>query len=85
MGFQLRNEHLIVDIAAVGDYKGTRFDWSGFITGITMREGNHSFCVPESLKSGEGTGGSGLCNEFSLKEAIGYEDAPVGDSFRSSA
>ncbi|MUG43875.1 hypothetical protein [Paenibacillus woosongensis] len=81
MGFQLSNEHLIVDIAAVGDYKGTRFDWSGFITGITMREGNHSFCVPESLKSGEGTGGSGLCNEFSLKEAIGYEDATVGGQF----
>lgn len=81
MGIQLSNEHLIVDIAVVGDYKGTRFDWSGFITGITMREGNHSFCVPESLKVGEGTGGMGLCNEFSLGEAIGYEVTPIGGQF----
>lgn len=81
MGFQLSNEHLIIDIAAIGDYEGTRFDWSGFITGVTMRDGNHSFCVPESLAGGEGTGGMGLCNEFSLREAIGYEDTPVGGLF----
>lgn len=81
MGFQLSNEHLMIDIAAIGDYKGTRFDWSGMITGITMCDGNHSFCVPESLAEGEGTGGLGLCNEFSIKEAIGYEDTPVGGFF----
>ncbi|WP_240480050.1 hypothetical protein [Paenibacillus fonticola] len=81
MGFQLSNEFLVIDIAAVGDYKGTRFDWSGFITGVTMREGNHTFCVPESLQVGEGTGGKGLCNEFSIREAIGYEDTPVGGQF----
>lgn len=81
MGFQLSNEHLIIDIAAIGDYQGTRFDWSGIITGITMRDGNHTFCVAESLVEGEGTGGIGLCNEFSLREAIGYVDTPVGGLF----
>ncbi|WP_055108989.1 hypothetical protein [Paenibacillus ihumii] len=81
MGFQLSNEYLIVDIAAIGDYKGMRFDWSGFITGVTLRDGDHSFCVPESLITGEGTGGQGLCNEFSIREAIGYEHTAIGGQF----
>lgn len=81
MGYQLKNEQLIVDIAERGHYRGTRFDWSGFITGVTLRQGNHSFCVPESLTPGLGTGGEGLCNEFGIADPIGYEETQPGEMF----
>lgn len=84
MVHQIKNEQLIIDIAEIGSYRGSRFDRSGFITGVTLmngEQGRHTFCVPESLVSGEGTGGAGLCNEFGIKKAIGYEDAEVGEQF----
>ncbi|WP_339801946.1 hypothetical protein MKY19_08350 [Paenibacillus sp. FSL R5-0744] len=82
MGYRLSNGVLSVDIADIGeDYKGTRFDWTGFITQVTLEKGNHTFCVPESLKEGEGTGGSGICNEFGISRAIGYDEAPIGGWF----
>lgn len=81
MSIRLSNGMLTVDIADIGEYKGTRFDWTGFITQVTLAEGNHTFCVPESLKPGEGTGGRGLCNEFGISRAIGYDEAPIGGWF----
>lgn len=81
MSIRLSNGILTVDIADIGEYKGTRFDWTGFITQVTLAEGNHTFCVPESLKPGEGTGGRGLCNEFGISRAIGYDEAPIGGWF----
>ncbi len=81
MAYQLKNEQLRIEIAEVGDYRGSRFDWSGFITGVTLLDGDHSFCVPESLVPGQGTGGAGLCNEFGISGALGYEDTSVGESF----
>ncbi|WP_340022299.1 hypothetical protein MHI24_25220 [Paenibacillus sp. FSL K6-1096] len=77
----LSNGQLTVEIADVGAYGGTRFDWSGFITGVTLEQGGHTFCVPESLIPGQGTGGSGLCNEFGISRAIGYDDAAPGEWF----
>ncbi|WP_410512123.1 hypothetical protein PaeBR_19100 [Paenibacillus sp. BR2-3] len=81
MGYTLSNGILTVDIADVGAYQGSRFDWTGFITQVTLMPGNHTFCVPESLVSGEGSGGKGLCNEFGISRAIGYDNAPVGGWF----
>lgn len=81
MGYRLSNGILTVDIADIGEYKGTRFDWTGFITQVTLEEGKHTFCVPESLKPDEGTGGKGLCNEFGISRAIGYDEAPIGGWF----
>ncbi|MNW39700.1 hypothetical protein D3C74_167920 [compost metagenome] len=84
MAYQLKNEQLMIDIAEIGEYGGSRFDWSGFITGVTLingERGSHTYCVPESLTAGEGTGGEGLCNEFGLRKAIGYDDAKVGEQF----
>ncbi|GGH14134.1 hypothetical protein [Paenibacillus segetis] len=81
MAYQLKNEHLIIDIAEPGDYQRTRFDWSGFITGTTLIQGNHTFCVPESLIPMQGTGGIGICNEFGLAKAIGYDEVGVGEQF----
>lgn len=81
MAYQLRNDRLIIEIAELGEaYQGTRFDEAGFITGIEL-DGRHQFCVPESLTPGAGTGGIGLCSEFGIKEAIGYEETRIGEFF----
>ncbi|MBN2393725.1 MAG: hypothetical protein JXR84_23535 [Anaerolineae bacterium] len=77
----LRSERLTVEIAQPGSiYSGTRFDWISFITQVTL-DGAHTFCVPESLTPGKGSGGVGLCNEFGIEEPIGYDDAQPGDLF----
>lgn len=77
----IQNDRLTVEIAKPGSaYSGTRFDWSGFITQITL-DGRHTFCMPESLQAGQGTGGIGLCNEFGIDAPIGYSDALPGQAF----
>jgi hypothetical protein len=78
---RLTSDRLVVELAQPGSiYRGTRFDWTGFITQVTL-DGRHTFCVPESLEPGQGTGGVGLCNEFGIEMAIGYADAQPGDLF----
>lgn len=77
----LSNGILTVEIAEPGAYNGTRFDWTGFITQVTLEEGKHTFCVPESLVPGHGSNGVGLCNEFGISRAIGYEEAAAGEWF----
>lgn len=81
MSHTLTNGILTVEIADTGAYQGTRFDWTGFISQVTLNRGGHTFCVPESLVPGQGTGGIGLCNEFGISRAIGYDDAAVGEWF----
>lgn len=81
MAYRLSNGILSVDIAETGAYSGTRFDWTGFITQVTLEKGGHTFCVPESLVPGHGSGGSGFCNEFAISRSIGYEEAEVGEWF----
>lgn len=77
----IRSSRLVVEVAQPGaDYRGTRFDWTGYTTQVTL-DGKHIFCVPESYTPGEGTNGSGLCNEFGIDMPIGYDDAQPGESF----
>ena len=77
----LRSQRLEVEISAPGAaYHGARFDWSAFITQVTL-DGKHNFCVPESLQVGEGTGGIGLCNEFGIDQPVGYDEIEPGDLF----
>ncbi len=79
--FYISNERLSVEIAKPGTYyKGSRFDWNGFITQITL-DNEHKFCVPESLIDGVGTGGYGLCGEFGIHEPVGYDDVAPGGRF----
>lgn len=82
---KIHNDQLTVEIARPGSvYAGTRFDWSGFITQVTLAisgGAQHTYCVPESLEPGQGTGGWGLCNEFGNDKPIGYADAQPGESF----
>lgn len=77
----LQNDRLTVEVAHFGSaYSGTRFDWSAFITQITL-DGKRTFCMPESLIPGKGSGGIGLCNEFGIDAPIGYADAQPGECF----
>jgi hypothetical protein len=78
---QLHSSRLKVTLSFPGSvYQGSRFDWTGFITQVTL-DGSHTFCVPESLQPGAGSGGSGLCNEFGIDQPVGYDDARPGELF----
>ncbi len=75
------NNRLSVQISYPGAvYKGSRFDWNGFITQVTL-DGRHTFCVPESLIPGKGSGGQGFCGEFGIEEGLGYKDTYVNNYF----
>lgn len=77
----LRSERLAVEISRPGvAYAGTRFDWSGFVTQVSL-DGQHTFCVPEDYTPGKGTGGIGICNEFGIDLPIGYTDSSPGECF----
>jgi hypothetical protein len=82
----LKSNRLSVEIAPPGTaYARTRFDWTAFITQVTLDSapagGGHAFCVPEDPDPTKGTGGIGLCNEFGIEQAIGYDDAQPGERF----
>ncbi|KOR87791.1 hypothetical protein [Paenibacillus solani] len=85
MRYNLKNDRLSVEIVSIGEaYRGTRFDWTGFITQVSWKDEQeelHTFCVPESLIPNEGTGGEGLCNEFGIFDPIGYDEALPGGKF----
>jgi hypothetical protein len=77
----LTSDRLTVEIAPPGTaYDRTRFDWTVFITQVTLN-GEHTYCVPEDPDPTKGTGGIGLCNEFGIETAIGYDDAQPGECF----
>ncbi|MGI6496500.1 MAG: hypothetical protein ACOX5G_10525 [Kiritimatiellia bacterium] len=77
---KLTSSRLSVDWAEPGSfYDRSRFDWTGFVTQVTL-DGATTFCVPEST-DGTGTGGAGLSNEFGIMEPVGFDDCPVGDWF----
>lgn len=77
----LTSKRLQVALQEPGEwYAGSRFDWTGFITQIILDD-EVSFCVPEQLEEGKGTGGHGFCNEFGIDKPIGYDDAKQGEFF----
>lgn len=77
----LRSDRLTVEIAPPGAvYRGARFDWTGFVTQVTL-DGRHTFCRPESVVPGRGSGGIGLCNEFGIEEPVGFDRAEPGQCF----
>ncbi|WP_017472049.1 hypothetical protein [Amphibacillus jilinensis] len=79
--YVLENNRLKVEVAAPGDvYSGSRFDWTGFITQVTL-DGTVTYCVPERLESGAGTGGIGLSNEFGIDAPLGYDAVKPGEQF----
>jgi hypothetical protein len=80
-GVSLTNSHLIVELADTNSCGKPRFDRTGFITQVTLRNSGHTFCVYERTGSSLREGGAGLCGEFGIFSPIGYSDAAVGESF----
>jgi len=77
----LENDVLEIEVASIDDYRGSRFDRTGFITQVRLKDGNHTFCTQESMHSGQGTGGIGICSEFGIVTPLGYDSAEVGECF----
>jgi len=84
-GITLANDRLRVEIEGCGQpgqYAGPRFDWTGFVRQVELLSGGgHTYCVPESLVPGAGTGGIGLCNEFGIDGPPGYYEIESGEKF----
>ncbi|PXW92430.1 hypothetical protein DES38_1028 [Streptohalobacillus salinus] len=79
--YQLKNNRLKIEVQEPGNlYQGSRFDWTGFVTQITLDD-CISYCVPERLEHGKGTGGLGFCNEFGIDLPLGYDTTATGDFF----
>ena len=77
----LQNSRLNIDIIEPGTvYTRTRFDWTGTCRQITLDE-EVSYCSQETIGDNKGTEGIGLCNEFGIHTAIGYDETVIGDYF----
>ncbi|MCL2665125.1 MAG: hypothetical protein FWE82_05885 [Defluviitaleaceae bacterium] len=80
---QLKNERLTVTVTEPGhDYCEQRFDWTGFVTQVTL-DGNHTFCAYESNNPMQGSGGIGLCSAFMGIKQNNYDATPVGCEYLS--
>ncbi len=76
---RLRTPRLAVDIARPGSrYIGPRFDWSSFVTQVTLDD-THTFCGSEGTS--EADGGAGLCCEFAPNTAVAFAQAAPGERF----
>jgi hypothetical protein len=76
----LSNERLLVELAGADWCAKPRFDRTGFITQVTLKELNRTYCAYE-LDRPDPDAGGGLCGEFGLQCAVGYEDAKPGEWF----
>jgi len=77
----LKSSRLSLEIAKPGTvYAGSRFDWTGFITQVTL-DGVHTFCAYEDPIPGHGSGGIGICNDFGLNLPIAYAEAAQGEEY----
>lgn len=78
---KLKNNRLTITMEAPGEgYRGSRYDWSSFITSIIL-DNKHHFTGVESKIAGKGNGGKGLCGEFCMENPPGYDETAVGDYF----
>lgn len=76
----LVNERLKVEVARPGTYyEGPRFDWTSFITQVTL-DHKHTFLTRQDFQESKLLGG-GLCSEFGLAKPIGYDEIGVGEQF----
>lgn len=81
IGYILENDVLEVEVADIDFYRGSRFDRTGFITQVRLKDGNHTFCTEERLHTRQGSGGVGICSEFGIFTPIGYDSAGIGELF----
>jgi len=81
MYIQIKSGALTVDVSEPGHaYCGQRFDWTGFITQVTLN-GKHTFCGYEYDVPMQGTGGIGLCGCFQGIVKGNYDETPIGGKF----
>lgn len=77
----IRSDRLSVEVAHPGAaYRRTRFDWTGWVTQVTL-DGARTFCSVEDPDPNAGSGGVGLCGEFGIERPVGYDDAQPGECF----
>lgn len=76
----LSNERLIVELADVQWPRRPRFDRTGFITQVTLKDHNRTYCAYE-LDTPDPDAGGGLCGEFGIMKPVGYGDAEPGEWF----
>ncbi|WP_438444602.1 hypothetical protein [Gorillibacterium sp. sgz5001074] len=72
---------LIVELALPGAYRRPRFDRSGFITQVTEVKSGRRYCAYETNDGSLERGGAGICSEFGIFEALGYEETRPGEWF----
>lgn len=72
---KLSNNRLNITFADKTDYQAARFDHCGIIKDIIL-DNKYSFATTEVLTDDElqNTRGIGLCNEFGLESALGFEE-----------
>lgn len=82
MPIYINNSIIKVEIDEPGDkYTGSRFDSTGFIRQIKYKE-EHTFCTTETGSQDMiATRGAGMCNEFGIDKAIGYDECNVGQNY----
>lgn len=76
----LSNDHLLVELADVTWPRRPRFDRTGFITQVTLKDNGRTYCAYE-LDVADPDAGGGLCGEFGIMRPIGYDEAAAGDWF----
>ena len=78
----LRNKDISLTTEKAGErYRGSRFDWNGFVSqirfrGVTLLGQENLICQRNPMILGRG-----LHNEFGLNKCIGYDDCAVGEWF----
>jgi hypothetical protein len=77
---QIESDRLKVEIAEPGSaYRGARFDWSSFITSVTL-DSAHQYCAAEQ-KVPNGHRGMGFCSEFGIFGPVGFSSTEPGQCF----
>ena len=81
MSHTLKNKNLEIHIDLPNEnYKFSRFDWTGKITKISFQ--NILISTKEKLDfDSENFFGKGFYNEFGIDNALGFEEAKIGEWF----
>jgi hypothetical protein len=81
MPFTLKNETLEIEIDAPEEnYNFSRFDWTGKIISVKLKDIQISGFEKTTLEN-ENSFGKGFYNEFGIDAALGFEGVKVGEWF----
>lgn len=78
----LKNKELTLTLEKAGEkYRGSRFDWNGFVSQAKFRGVTLLGQEKPRFQRNPAIFGRGLHNEFGIKKCIGYDDCAVGEWF----